>query len=190
MNGQVIFLTHAEVEIDPEVPVPDWPLSSVGRVRHEWFARDPVFGDVRSIYASAEQKARDAAAISSAELGLPVSERVELGENDRSATGYLPPAEFWPVVDQFFADPDQSTRGWETARNAQLRITRATQSVVDDAPPGDVLIVAHGGVGTLLRCRLLGREITKSEGQPHAGGGCWFAFDRAMSGAPTQWRAI
>ena len=34
--------------------------------------------------------------------------RADLGENDRSATGYLPKAEFEAMADAFFARPDES----------------------------------------------------------------------------------
>lgn len=190
MSGRAIFLTHAEVVIDPKVPVPDWGLSPTGAARHAGFAKDPAIHGVRAIYSSTERKARQAAAIVGSSLDLSVNEREDLGENDRSSTGFLPEQEFWPVVEAFFAEPDASVRGWESARGAQTRIRQAAQAVMDDAPEGDVLIAAHGGVGTLLRCNLMGIEITKSQSQPHAGGGCWFAFDRALTGAPTDWKAI
>ncbi len=31
----ILFITHAEVEIDPEVPVTEWRFSGPGRIRHE-----------------------------------------------------------------------------------------------------------------------------------------------------------
>ncbi len=188
--SRALFLTHAEVEIDTSVPVPDWGLNAQGHARHARFAQDSELDCVRSIYASTERKARDAAVLVAEARGLDVETHPDLGENDRSATGYLPPQEFWSVVDQFFAAPDDSVRGWETARAAQGRIVRAAKAVLDAAPGGDVLIIAHGAVGTLLCCALRGVEITRSEGQPHPGGGCWFAFNRAQSSAPTEWRAI
>lgn len=191
MSGRVIFLTHAEVEIDPEVPVPDWSLSDAGRARHARFSGSPALADVAAIYASTERKAVEGAQAAARALDLPVTEVAALGENDRSATGYLPPEAFWPVVDAFFAHPDTPVRGWETARDAQSRIVGAVRQVVEDAPAaGDVLIVSHGGVGTLLRCHLGGTAISKAEGQPHPGGGCWFAFDRDMTPPPTDWSAI
>lgn len=190
MSDQVIFVTHADARIDPAVPVPDWGLNATGHARHAQFAQDPRLDKLRAIYCSTEQKAKDGAAHVSRARGLLVHERADLGENDRSATGFLPEHAFWPVVDAFFAAPDQSVRGWERAVDAQARILAATQAATREAPKGDLLIVSHGGVGTLLRCALLGRPITRDEGQPHPKGGCWFAFDRNMSSPPTQWHAI
>ena len=46
-------------------------------------------------------------------------------------------------------------RGWERAIDAQRRIVAAVEQVVLTAPKlGDVAIVSHEGVGTLLLCRL------------------------------------
>lgn len=47
-------------------------------------------------------------------LGLSVAELKRLGENDRSATGYLPRAEFEAVANLFFAHPNE--RSWLEAR--------------------------------------------------------------------------
>jgi broad specificity phosphatase PhoE len=190
MSARVIFLTHAEVEIDPAVPVPEWGLSATGRQRHEAFAADERLDSVRAIYSSEERKAMEGAAAPAERLRLTPRRRADMGENDRSATGYLPPEEFWPVVDRFFAEPETSVLGWEPARAAQNRIVGAMHAAMAEAPEGDLLVVAHGGVGALLRCRLAGREITRDAGQPHPGGGCWFAFDRATMGNLTEWTAI
>lgn len=187
---RAIFLTHAEVEIDPEVPVPDWGLSTQGRARHADFADDPCLDGVTAIFASAERKAREGAAPVADRLGVEARVRPALGENDRSATGYLPRAEFERTADAFFAAPDRSIRGWERARDAQARIVRAVRSALaEERPDGEVLFVAHGGVGALLRSYLLGREVTRDEDQT-PGGGCWFAFADDLSEPPTPWRRI
>ena len=186
---RVVFLTHAEVEIDPGVAVPDWGLSEAGRARHEAFAVGaPAFG---AVFSSTERKAKEGAAPVAERLGLEVRTRAALGENDRSATGYLPKPEFEATADRFFAEPDASVRGWERARDAQARIVSAIRdAVAETRPEGDVLIVAHGEVGALLRCHLLGRDITRADDQPHPGGGCWYAFPASMDVGPTPWRAI
>lgn len=190
MSGRLIFLTHAEVMIDPAVPIPDWGLSERGAARHRGFARDPALARVTAIYASAERKAREGAEIHGAALGLVPRIVGPLHENDRSATGFLPGPEFEATADRFFAEPDQSVRGWETARAAQARIVAACATIGTLEPSaGDILIVAHGAVGALLRCHLKGIAITRAEDQP-AGGGCWFATDRMLGTAPADWSRI
>ena len=190
MSRPLIFLTHAEVAIDPALPVPDWGLTETGRARHADFARDPALKGVSAIYCSAERKAREGAAIHGEALGLDPVVVTALHENDRSATGYLPAEEFEATADRFFAAPDNPVRGWESARAAQARIVAALRTVGElDATGGPLLIVSHGAVGALLRCHLKGREITRAEDQP-AGGGCWFATDTTLEQAPQDWSRI
>lgn len=190
MTRALHFLTHAQVVQDPDTPVPDWGLSDVGRARHEAFAASSTLDHVTAIYASSERKARDGAVPVSAQLGLPVRIVPALGENDRSATGYLPPAEFEATADAFFATPDTSVRGWETARAAQARIVAAISTLAAlDGTVGDVLVVAHGAVGALLRCHLKGIDITRDQDQP-AGGGHVFTTGLCLTQTPSDWRAI
>lgn len=172
-----LFVTHAEVAIDPAVPVTQWALSPRGRARHEAFARSAAASRVSAIYCSAERKAQEAAAILAAASGLAPVTVEALGENDRSATGYLPPPEFEATADLFFAHPDRSIRGWERAADAQARIVAAVDGILHaDRTTGDVAIVAHGGVGALLLCHLLSHSISRALDQPGQGGGNVFAF--------------
>lgn len=189
MTTQLIFLTHAEVVIDPDVPVPDWPLSEVGRKRHAEFAESAVLKNVTALYASEERKARDGAQITGAALGLTPKLRADLGENDRKATGYLPGPAFEAAADQFFAAPNISFKGWERAVDAQARIVGAAKAVIDEASDGDVLIISHGAVGALLRCHLKGIAITRTEDQM-PGGGCYFTCPANLTTAPTDWARI
>jgi len=86
---------------------------------------------VRHIFASSERKARDAAQILADGLGLGgYSVIANLGENDRTATGFLAKGEFAATVDAFFAQPQQSVRGWESAADAQARIVVAVEQAL------------------------------------------------------------
>jgi hypothetical protein len=106
----VFFITHPDVSIDPSVPVPEWPLNERGRARLRAMAAYPWAREVRRIFSSGERKARDAAQILTDELGLSGYSVVHgLGENDRSATGYLPEQEFEATVDAFFANPQTAS---------------------------------------------------------------------------------
>lgn len=190
MSPSVIFITHAEVVIDPAVPVPDWPLTPDGAARHRRFATNPALGKATALFCSDERKARDGAEEMAPSLGLSPRVRAGLGENDRSSTGFLVKTEFEATADRFFAQPDHSIRGWETARDAQARIISAVKdAVAEERAPGDVVIVGHGGTAALLRCALLGREITRDEDQTE-GGGCWYQFPADFSGAPSDWQRI
>jgi len=186
----LIFLTHPEVVIDPAVPVPEWPLDAVGRRRAERFAEMLVGRNVTAVYASTERKAMDGAAIVAERLGLPYGTDEELGENDRSATGYIAPPEFWEVVGEFFARPHESIRGWERAVDAQARIVRAVNRVNRDGSSGDVVVVSHGGVGRLLTAHLQKVAIGRESRPQHPGGGCFLVVDRETLAIRQDWRAI
>jgi broad specificity phosphatase PhoE len=177
---EVLFITHPEVAIDPGTPVPSWSLSALGRERMERFAG--ALGDhgIAALWSSEERKAVEAAEIVARRLALELRRDERLGENDRSATGYLPRERFEALADRFFAEPGHSVEGWERAVDAQARIVRAVDHVLSRSPgEGAVAVVAHGGVGTLLLCALLGVPISRSHDQPAQGH--WFSF--ACSGA-------
>jgi broad specificity phosphatase PhoE len=177
----VFFITHPNVAIDPGVPIPDWPLSERGRKRMHAMTGCLWAQGVRRIFASSERKARDAAEILADGLGVGgYSVIANLGENDRSATGFLGKDEFETTVDAFFAHPLRSIRGWEPATDVQTRIVGAVEEAVSQTPElVDIAIVGHGGTGTLLYCHLAGLAIDRRYDQPATNGGNWFAFDRA-----------
>ncbi|MCK0149477.1 phosphoglycerate mutase family protein [Marivita sp. S6314] len=186
--ARLIFVTHPEVAVDPDVPVTQWALSQRGIARAQAFARSEVLRDVAHIWSSAERKAQDTAAILSSALGVDVQTDPKLGENDRSATGFLPPDHFETAADAFFAQPDQSFEGWETARAAQARIVLAVTTLCKTQGPGDILIVSHGAVGTLLYCHLSGTRIDRMHDQPHQGH-YWIA-DRSTFAPLHAWQSI
>jgi broad specificity phosphatase PhoE len=177
MTTHVRYLTHPQVKIDPALPVPAWGLSEVGRMRTEALANAGWLSGTTQIISSGELKAIETAEIIGRKLNISVEVKEAMHENDRSATGFLPPEEFEMVADQFFAQPHISIRGWERAIDAQLRITREVEHVLARKRTGDVLFVGHGAVGTLLFCHYSGFAIDRAYDQP-AGGGQYFTFLR------------
>ncbi|QYG95514.1 histidine phosphatase family protein [Iamia sp. SCSIO 61187] len=184
------YVSHPEVAIDPDVPVPRWGLSAVGRRRAEALAREPWLGGVRRIIASAEAKAVETAELLAAARGLPVEVRPDTGENDRSATGFVPPDEFERLADAFFARPEESVAGWERAADAQARIVAALADLVGPAADGggDVVVIGHGAVGTLWSCHLAGDPIDRRWDQP--GPGHLFAVDLPTARLLHRWQAF
>jgi broad specificity phosphatase PhoE len=187
----VHFMTHPEVSIDPSVPVPDWPLSAVGLRRVELLLERSWIMAVRTVFSSAERKATEMARMVADRLGLSPVILDGLGENDRSATGYLPKAEFETLADAFFARPEASVRGWERAVDAQRRIVMAMQrALAMVSADGDVAVISHGGVGALLLCHLKGVPISRAEDQPGLGGGNVYSFDAATRRLLIGWHSI
>ena len=189
--ASLIFITHPEVVIDPNQPIPEWPLNVTGRARMERFTSMLADRDVSAVYASTERKAMDGAAIVAERLGLSYGTDEDLGENDRSATGYIAPPEFWEVVAEFFRRPHESIRGWERAIDAQARIVGAVRRILrEDETAGDIVVVSHGGVGALLTAHLQKVEIGKESRPQHPGGGCFIVIDRDSFTMTQDWRAI
>jgi len=187
MNA-IVFITHPEVVIDPAIPVPRWPLSDQGRARMEAFAGALAGRPVAAVWSSDELKALGGAAILAARLGAPHRIDPKLGENGRESTGYIAPPEFWEVVDQFFARPDESVRGWETARHAQHRIVDAVTRLDAESRPGVVLVVSHGGVGALLTAHLQDVDIGRENRPQNPGGGGYLVIDRSPLTLRHTWR--
>jgi broad specificity phosphatase PhoE len=181
-------VTHPEVAIDPAVPVPRWHLTDRGIARMRRFAADPRLAGLTAVWASTECKAIEGAGILAARFGLPVQVHPGLGENDRSATGYLPREEFERVADAFFAAPEASIRGWERAADAQARVAAAVEAILAAHQGGDLALVGHGGVSALLLAHLAGRPISRALGQP--GAGCVWSFDPATRRVLSGWEHL
>lgn len=186
MTGRTaIYLTHPEVIIDGNVPVTDWGLNGIGLARVTALsARLGAMAGVQ-VVSSAERKALETAWPLASATGRPLVVRPEMHENDRSATGFLPGAEFETVADAFFANPETSVRGWESAKDAQARIVDAVRKVLETVPDVPLIFTGHGGVGTLLFCHLAGHPIDRKWDQ--AGGGHWFRFDCKTGTPEAHW---
>jgi len=202
------FITHPDVIIDPERPIERWALSPRGRQRMQSLLAQPWVRSIGCVLSSSEQKAIDGAEILVGALGVPHQVVRELGEYDRSSTGLLPPAEFWPLVDEFFRWPERSIRGWERALDAQARVLGAVRSAVASWASGsqeagsqeapDLAFVAHGAVGALLLAQLSGAGISRSFDQPlppagsppGTGGGYFFSFSLPGLEIEQGWQAI
>ena len=178
MSTLIRYLTHPQVQIDPSAPVTSWGLSPVGRARVQALAGAGWLRGTTQVIASAERKALETAEPIAAALGVRIEIRDAMHENDRSATGFLPPDEFENVANQFFAEPDISIRGWERARDAQRRIVREAEIVLNRRQDGHVLFVGHGAVGTLLLCHYGSLAISRAHDQP-PGGGHYFTMIKA-----------
>lgn len=189
-SGVVRYLTHPEVMIDPDLPVPEWSLHERGAARVRDLARRlGRLAGTKHVFSSMEAKAVQTATPLAASLGRAVQRISALGENDRSSTGYLPKDEFEAVAERFFAEPDVSVRGWETAQAAQERIVGEVRRCLAGIGDGDVLFVGHGAVGTLLFCALTGQAIDRRHDQA-AGGGNWFEFSRPLQAPLRGWQPM
>lgn len=185
-----LYITHPQVKIDPDIPVPRWSLSETGRVRAERAAALPWARRLGRIIASDETKAIETAEILARAADVTIEIAANMHENDRSATGFLPPPAFEAAADHFFAHPQESFRGWERASDAQARIVAAVSRILDAHDPAVPLaFIGHGGVGTLLKCHFGNHPISRTHDQP-GGGGNLYAFSLADRALSCNWTPI
>lgn len=183
------FISHPEVTVDFNVPIERWDLSAKGRERLGALLTQPWLKNVHHLFSSNETKAKTTARAISKKLGVKNQVLMALGEMDRSSTGAMPLDQFNTLVDEFFANPTLSVRGWERGIDAQARIIRAIKSIIHQCNnPGDIVVVSHGGVGALLLSYLKSAPISRSEDQP--GQGHYFAINTDTMGLIHQWRPI
>lgn len=71
----IYFITHPEVQVDPKVPVPQWPLSGKGIDRIRLLITKNWVQKIRAIYSSSERKAIDCAKILGDHLYLPFTQK-------------------------------------------------------------------------------------------------------------------
>ncbi|SDW32853.1 histidine phosphatase family protein [Roseicitreum antarcticum] len=191
MSVTIRYLTHPQVHVDPATDVRRWSLNPVGAARvAALVARPGALCRTRRVISSDEVKALETARPLADALGASLEIRPLMHENDRSATGFLPPAVFEEVADAFFAAPQHSVRGWETALAAQARIVAEVDVCLAGPQGGDVLLVGHGAVGTLLYCALSGVGIDRAYDQGAGGGGCWFGFDLTDRKPHQRWQPM
>jgi broad specificity phosphatase PhoE len=188
---RALYLTHPQVRLDAAVPVPLWGLSDEGWERARAFVARGAVPKGAWVFSSRETKALELAELVAEAAGTPVLTDHDMGENDRSATGFLPPDLFEAAADQFFAVADTSHKGWERAVDAQKRIISAVKTALASVPEATPLIFCgHGAVGTLLKCHLSGRAISRDEDQSRigvCGGGNGFLFDTDGLCLLTDW---
>lgn len=79
-----IYITHPQVRIDPNVPVPKWGLSDIGAARARKAAESSWARQLRRIVSSDETKAIETAEILAEASGVPVEVVHAMHENDRS----------------------------------------------------------------------------------------------------------
>lgn len=191
---RALYVTHPQVQIDANVPVPLWGLNSEGRRRAEAFAARSVVPAGSMIFSSRETKAMQLADILAEAAGSLVLTDHLMGENDRSATGFLPPNLFEDMADRFFTEPHVSAEGWERAMDAQARIVATVSTAMASVPSGTpAIFCGHGAVGTLLKCHVAGRAIARSEDQSrhaHRGGGNCFTFDLEQMKLGCDWTTM
>lgn len=154
MANDIVLVRHAHTaQVGPDAKT--WPLSKRGRTEAARLAQWPGRLAIAAIVISVEAKAIEtAAAITVAHphlITLPPMEA--LGEVDRRGAFV---ADYEGAVADFFAMPDASPHGWESASDARTRIAAAIANAVAPYPTASVAVVTHGLALTLYLSTLIG----------------------------------
>lgn len=146
------LITHAHTQVDPVQNAVNWQLSPAGVVQAEALADRPFWASIDRIIVSSEHKTYLTVAPLLVRHNLPVVVDSRFDEVQRP--GWV--EEYGERVRAFFAAPEQSIGGWESAAHA---LRRFVTGVAEQAPPANdeqVALVSHGLVLSLYRAHLLG----------------------------------
>lgn len=183
---KLFLITHPDVVIDPSQPIDKWVLSKKGIDRAKALMTGTFWKDVSVIYTSTEPKAKTVAKMAAQKFNIPIFEKESLVEIDRSFTGFLPYDEFMNTVMNFFKRPDESCRGWETARTAMKRISSCVEGIMKKSHEEDIVIVGHGVTFALLLCYV--KSIEPSFGLCQDGVGFISEIDWEKREIISSWR--
>ena len=187
------YLSHSEVIIEPEISPTQWSLSDLGRQRIKNAASRGTFDHITKVISSQEEKTRQAATIIAKYLGIGFVEEPLCNENERFATSFLSEQEFENTLNLLYEKPNESANGWESATDTLNRMIATLNTQLVNGVGGNVLYVGHGTIGTLLKCHIGKRKISRQEDQrliAATGGGNMFAFDWSQQELLTDWVAI
>lgn len=154
----LILVKHAMPQLEPGVPSREWRLSDAGREGAAFLAERLAPYAPGVIVASTEPKATETARIVANRLGMTMTTRDGLHENDRTGLGWLGTAELETRIARFFAEPGTLVMGNETADKAHTRFAATVDAFCTEHPDETVVIVAHGTVITLYVSRATGIE--------------------------------
>jgi broad specificity phosphatase PhoE len=146
----LILIKHAMPELIPEVPAAEWRLGEAGRRGSATLAERLRPYQPAAVVASQEPKARETGSIAATILGIPFATAEDLHEHDRRGVGWLTAEVLDAKVAEFFAHPSELVMGREAAGAARERFAFAVDQVLATHPLGNLAIVAHGTVITLL----------------------------------------
>ncbi len=155
---KLFLITHPDVVIDPKQAIDEWVLSEKGIDRAKALMNEPFWKDISAIYSSTEPKAKAVAEMATHKFDIPVFEKESLVEIDRSSTGFMPYDEFMDTVRDFFIRPDESCKGWETARAAMKRVSECTEKIMKKHAGENIALVGHGAAFALLLSYIKGVE--------------------------------
>lgn len=151
---QLVLIRHSSPEYDPEQPACLWRLSEAGRRRCVALAERLAAYDLTTLVTSTEPKAIETGQIVAGILAIRCDSAPGLHEHERpEAAGTADRERFQASVARLFRNPGELVLGTETADAAHARFAAAIARVGEECPSGNLGIVSHGTVMSLLISR-------------------------------------
>ena len=154
MSNSIIFLRHAETNVDPSLPAHVWSISEEGIRKTRELAKSSVFAEVQGIIHSSEWKARQTADVLAESLRVDLYELPEFDELHRQGEPLLSNRDYRLHVRETLTDWEHSHHGWESGRDALQRISEGVKRIGIMFYDKTILVVSHGIVMSLYFSRL------------------------------------
>ena len=167
---RLFLIRHADPRIQADAPAARWRLSDRGVERARVLAARIAPRGLQCIHSSVEPKAIATAWAFADAFNVPVRSVPGLHEHERSGVSLLSPESFEEAMRAFFAQPSTCVFGDESAAAAGHRFETAVMQLVRSSP-GDLVVVTHGTVLTLMvaaACGVEPFEFWKALGLPAA----------------------
>jgi probable phosphoglycerate mutase len=181
-------LTDANVRHVLDTRPPGPPLNEIGRVQALALAEELAGWRLRAVIASTALRAQQTARPVSARHGLPIDVvdgfqevfvgDLELRSDEAALQAFRQVGQRWRAGDLTAALP-----GGESGADVQRRFLTGLDTVREQYPDGDVLLVSHGAAIRLAAGALLGDSV-ETEYVPNTGR----VVLAADPGSPTGWR--
>lgn len=170
MIKTIYFITHPNVQVNPELPPDQWSLSQKGYQRLDQLSQESFWLEVQHIFASYDNRGQETGKYLAQKHNLPLQQFPGLHEYERRESPFLSLNDLRIAMRMFFKRPKESIFGWERALDAQNRIRNTLHQLIDEYPDLDTIaICSHGVIGSLLRSELMGHPIEESLCQEEIG---------------------
>ncbi|MFX1420584.1 MAG: histidine phosphatase family protein [Promethearchaeota archaeon] len=157
-NNTIIFLRHAETEIDKDIAVSHWILTKKGKKDVSKIFKLNVFNDVDVIISSNEEKAYMTAHHFSERLNREILRVENLNEINRDQGKFINTnQEYLENLKLCMEHRNKSFNNWETVNNALKRFSKKIQEFDLEYTNKKILVVAHGIVINLYFAEVLGK---------------------------------
>lgn len=173
---KLIFITHPSVVVDPLIPIDEWQVSKEGLMQVEDLFSSTVLLNINSIYSSTEDKALTVAKIIADKYFIMFNQEHQLKcLKEIKNRLFIPPDKFLQATKKWFDHPKDNVNDWESRNDAEQRIVNCVTNIMSKEENNTVVIVGHGGTGTLLKCHI--KKVDPSQSEDQQSQGCYFVAD-------------